>query len=112
MKVEPCPGCGAYALAAVDGQLGITCQACGHHLETERAQATPVAVVVVRRVADRVPFPVRQRHVTDTTLVEMTEVFQILTDRRAVLQAHRQRDQARREVGANIGRRASKREDP
>ncbi|MEU6491110.1 hypothetical protein ABZ890_12035 [Streptomyces sp. NPDC046984] len=29
----PCPACQAFALAAVDGQHGITCQACGHHLE-------------------------------------------------------------------------------
>ncbi|NUS29798.1 MAG: hypothetical protein HOV92_37045 [Streptomyces sp.] len=28
----PCPECEAFALAAVDGQEGITCTICGHHL--------------------------------------------------------------------------------
>lgn len=32
-KTAPCPKCEAFALVAVDGQWGITCQACGHHLE-------------------------------------------------------------------------------
>jgi hypothetical protein len=28
----PCPSCEAFGLASVDGQDGITCQVCGHHL--------------------------------------------------------------------------------
>lgn len=28
----PCPACNAFALASVDGQDGITCTVCGHHL--------------------------------------------------------------------------------
>lgn len=32
-QAAPCPACDAFALVAVDGQWGITCQACGHHLE-------------------------------------------------------------------------------
>lgn len=39
----PCPQCDAFALVAVDGLWGITCEACGHHLEpdsyTEHAAA-------------------------------------------------------------------------
>lgn len=31
----PCPECDAFALVAEDGQWGITCQACGHHLQPE-----------------------------------------------------------------------------
>ncbi|MFJ6659688.1 hypothetical protein ACIQNG_25545 [Streptomyces sp. NPDC091377] len=31
----PCPECDAYALAAVDGRWGITCEACGHHLDPD-----------------------------------------------------------------------------
>lgn len=32
-QAAPCPHCQAFRLAAVDGQPGITCQACGHYLE-------------------------------------------------------------------------------
>ncbi|MBD0837388.1 hypothetical protein [Streptomyces sp. TRM68416] len=28
----PCPGCGEFDLARTDGQDGVTCQDCGHHL--------------------------------------------------------------------------------
>ncbi|MFF5958455.1 hypothetical protein [Streptomyces luteogriseus] len=31
----PCPRCGTFALVATDGQLDITCEACGHHLTPE-----------------------------------------------------------------------------
>lgn len=32
-QAAPCPHCDAFALVAVDGQWGITCEACGHHLD-------------------------------------------------------------------------------
>lgn len=35
LRAAACPECDAFALAAIDGQWGITCQACGHHLEPE-----------------------------------------------------------------------------
>ena len=31
----PCPQCKAFALVAVDGRWGITCEACGHYLEPD-----------------------------------------------------------------------------
>jgi ribosomal protein S27E len=31
----PCPECKAGGLVAIDGQWGITCRVCGHHLEPE-----------------------------------------------------------------------------
>jgi len=31
----PCPRCDAFALDAVDGRWGITCDACGHHLDQD-----------------------------------------------------------------------------
>lgn len=31
----PCPDCQAFALVAIDGQWGIVCEACGHHLTPE-----------------------------------------------------------------------------
>lgn len=31
-KAAPCPECDAFGLTAVDGQDGITCAVCGHHL--------------------------------------------------------------------------------
>ncbi|HET9381309.1 MAG TPA: hypothetical protein VFP69_10820 [Streptomyces sp.] len=34
-KTAPCPQCTAFALVAVDGQWGITCEACGHHLDPD-----------------------------------------------------------------------------
>jgi hypothetical protein len=34
-QAAPCPECDAFALTATDGQWGITCSACGHHLEPE-----------------------------------------------------------------------------
>ncbi|QQM44992.1 hypothetical protein [Streptomyces liliifuscus] len=34
-KVAPCPTCDAFALVTVDGRWGITCTACGHHLEPD-----------------------------------------------------------------------------
>lgn len=33
LQAAPCPACEAFDLVAVDGQPGITCQTCGHHLE-------------------------------------------------------------------------------
>ncbi|MFG2515984.1 hypothetical protein [Streptomyces sp. NPDC048584] len=41
----PCPGCDAFALVAVDGRAGITCDACGHHLEPD-AYADHAAAVL------------------------------------------------------------------
>lgn len=32
-RAAPCPECAAFGLVAVDGRWGITCEACGHHLE-------------------------------------------------------------------------------
>ncbi|MFJ5156340.1 hypothetical protein ACIQCF_33230 [Streptomyces sp. NPDC088353] len=32
-RVAPCPACDAFALVKADGKWGITCEACGHHLE-------------------------------------------------------------------------------
>ncbi|MFE9923287.1 hypothetical protein ACFYQA_17380 [Streptomyces sp. NPDC005774] len=32
-RAAPCPDCEAFALITVDGRWGITCDACGHHLE-------------------------------------------------------------------------------
>ncbi|GGZ80319.1 hypothetical protein ACFOOM_07650 [Streptomyces echinoruber] len=32
-QAAPCPKCQSFALVTVDGQWGITCEACGHHLE-------------------------------------------------------------------------------
>lgn len=34
-KAAPCPECGAFDLVAIDGQWGITCTTCGHHLTPE-----------------------------------------------------------------------------
>lgn len=34
-QAAPCPQCDEHALVAVDGQWGITCEACGHHLDPD-----------------------------------------------------------------------------
>jgi hypothetical protein len=34
-KAAPCPNCKAFDLVTIDGQWGITCQHCDHHLEPE-----------------------------------------------------------------------------
>ncbi|MFF8980201.1 hypothetical protein ACF08A_25740 [Streptomyces cellulosae] len=39
----PCPSCEAFALVAVDGQWGIVCEACGHHLEPDAYAAYAAA---------------------------------------------------------------------
>ncbi|WP_228915946.1 hypothetical protein [Streptomyces sp. DH20] len=39
----PCPKCDAHALVAVDGQLGITCDSCGHHLDIDTYAAHAAA---------------------------------------------------------------------
>lgn len=44
-KDAPCPVCGAFTLAAVDGQWGISCEACGEHLEPEQYTAHARAVL-------------------------------------------------------------------
>lgn len=38
-KDAPCPACQAFALVETDGQWGITCEACGEHLEPEQYTA-------------------------------------------------------------------------
>lgn len=44
-KDAPCPTCQAFALTQTDGQWGITCQACGEHLEPEQYTAHAKALL-------------------------------------------------------------------
>lgn len=34
-RAAPCPACEAFALAQIDGEWGISCQACGEHLDPD-----------------------------------------------------------------------------
>ncbi|MFJ2002163.1 hypothetical protein [Streptomyces chartreusis] len=52
-KVAGCPKCQAFDLAAVDGQEGITCFACGHHLtDAEYDQHAAASLRTYREAAD------------------------------------------------------------
>lgn len=44
-RAAPCPDCGAFALVSVDGRWGITCEACGQHLEPDVYEAHAAAVL-------------------------------------------------------------------
>ncbi|MET4925482.1 helix-turn-helix domain containing protein [Streptomyces sp. PSRA5] len=38
-QAAPCPNCRGYALVQIDGQFGISCDVCGHHLTPEQYTA-------------------------------------------------------------------------
>lgn len=42
-QAAPCPQCDAFDLISTDGQWGITCHACGHHLEPDAYDAHAAA---------------------------------------------------------------------
>lgn len=44
-QAAPCPNCRGYALVQVDGQFGISCDACGHHLDPEQYTAHAQALI-------------------------------------------------------------------
>ncbi|MFD5251314.1 hypothetical protein ACFWM5_00525 [Streptomyces bobili] len=44
-KTAPCPSCDSFALVAVDGRWGITCTACGCHLEPLEYEEHAAAVL-------------------------------------------------------------------
>ncbi|MEV6614250.1 hypothetical protein AB0N31_10580 [Streptomyces sp. NPDC051051] len=54
-KAAPCPECDAFALVAVDGQWGITCTACGHHLEPLAYDAHAAAYYTAHQSTEPAP---------------------------------------------------------
>ncbi len=50
-QAAPCPQCDAFALVAVDGQWGITCEACGHHLDPDAYDHHTRAVLNAQQAA-------------------------------------------------------------
>lgn len=51
----PCPSCDAFALVAVDGQWGIVCEACGHHLEPDAYAAHAAAFLQTHQTTTTTP---------------------------------------------------------
>lgn len=47
----PCPRCGAFALVATDGQWGITCDSCGHHLDPDAYDRHAAAFLTAHQAA-------------------------------------------------------------
>jgi hypothetical protein len=50
-KAAPCPHCDDFALAEVDGQAGITCEACGARLSTAEYAAHSAAILTTHQAA-------------------------------------------------------------
>ncbi|WP_405930338.1 hypothetical protein [Streptomyces sp. NBC_00827] len=44
-QAAPCPNCEAFALTRTDGRWGVTCEACGHHLEPDAYDTHAAAVL-------------------------------------------------------------------
>ena len=66
----------------------------GNHLFAERTQAVPFSFLVVGRIGNVVTQCMRQGDVRNTPVMEKRQVFQLAVNRRTVLHAHRQADQA------------------
>ncbi|MFE6025558.1 hypothetical protein [Streptomyces niveus] len=54
-QAAPCPNCRAYALVQVDGQWGVSCEVCGHHLEPEQYTAHAQTVLAAHRPPETSP---------------------------------------------------------
>ncbi|MFJ9381906.1 hypothetical protein [Streptomyces sp. NPDC101455] len=50
-QAAPCPSCGNFDLVTIDGQWGITCQTCGHHLEPDTYQQHATAFLQAHQAA-------------------------------------------------------------
>ncbi|MFD3483798.1 HTH domain-containing protein [Streptomyces sp. NPDC058665] len=87
-QAAPCPACAAFALVAVDGQWGVDCGACGHHLEPEQYTAHAQTLIAAH------PAPGDTQMTTDKT-----------TARRAAVQRLTQQDPTRsaRSIAADLG---------
>ncbi|WP_329597776.1 hypothetical protein OIE43_18895 [Streptomyces pseudovenezuelae] len=51
----PCPSCDTFALVRTDGQWGVSCTFCGHHMEPEAYDQHTAAVLHAHQAADDAP---------------------------------------------------------
>ncbi len=72
------------------------------HLPTKWTKAIPGSGCIVGRVANQVVLAVRQCDITNTTLVEICDILEVVTNRGAIFHTHWQRNNAFFEIAQRL----------